>query len=130
MLADPPYGVRAGARKSVHMPYKPRKEGRDHYPSTAPYTLGECLMDLLDSASRLLRISGRLVYFLPVWALFRQIRNKRQHVSLLQTRCQVGLLYATARLRLSSRLVYLLLVRSRDSSFWDPSLLGPPVPCS
>jgi hypothetical protein len=66
VVTDPPYGVRAGARKSVHLPYKPRPHGRDHFPHTDPYTLGECLLDLLDSAARLLRVGGRLVYFLPV----------------------------------------------------------------
>ena len=66
VVTDPPYGVRAGARKSVHLPYKSRVPGRDHFPHTDPYTLAECLADLLESAARLLRIGGRLVYFLPV----------------------------------------------------------------
>lgn len=66
VVTDPPYGVRAGARKSVHLPYKPRPAGRDHFPHTVPYTLGECLLDLLESSARLLRLGGRLVYFLPV----------------------------------------------------------------
>lgn len=39
---------------------------RDYYPATAPYTLGECLTDLVSTAARTLRIGGRLVYFLPV----------------------------------------------------------------
>ena len=30
-----------------------------------PYTLGECLRDLLDLSARLLVVGGRLVYFLP-----------------------------------------------------------------
>ena len=66
IVTDPPYGVRAGARKSVHLPYKTRVPGRDHFPHTDPYTLAECLADLLESAARLLRVGGRLVYFLPV----------------------------------------------------------------
>lgn len=37
----------------------------DHIPSTDPYTLGECLHDLLNQSARLLRLGGRLVYFLP-----------------------------------------------------------------
>lgn len=122
IVADPPYGVRAGARKSVHTANRNRKPDRfceysrsrrvvltapsrritqapfawhncplqltsvqvlclsmvsgvsvgsrrlcrDYYPATAPYTLGECLMDLVSTAARTLRIGGRLVYFLPV----------------------------------------------------------------
>lgn len=32
---------------------------------TQPYTLGECLRDLLELSARLLVRGGRLVYFLP-----------------------------------------------------------------
>jgi tRNA (guanine10-N2)-methyltransferase len=71
IVTDPPYGVRAGARKSVHLPYKARVPGRDHFPHTDPYTLAECLADLLESAARLLRLGGRLVYFLPVTSYCR-----------------------------------------------------------
>eukprot|EP00955_Chlamydomonas_euryale_P002439 26529-Chlamydomonas_euryale.AAC.1 len=39
---------------------------RDSYiPSTSPYSMGECLRDLLDMAARLLVEGGRLVYFFP-----------------------------------------------------------------
>ncbi len=30
-----------------------------------PYSLGECLRDLLDFSARTLTVGGRLVYFLP-----------------------------------------------------------------
>lgn len=36
-----------------------------HIPSTAPYTLPECVHDLLDLAARLLVKGGRLVFFFP-----------------------------------------------------------------
>lgn len=71
IVTDPPYGVRAGARKSVHLPHKTRVPGRDHFPHTDPYTLAECLADLLESAARMLRLGGRLVYFLPVTSCCR-----------------------------------------------------------
>jgi tRNA G10 N-methylase Trm11 len=82
VVTDPPYGVRAGARKSVHMVYKARPAGRDHFPHTDPYTLGECLLDLLESAARLLRTGGRLVYFLPVGAV--QPRNNTLACNILR----------------------------------------------
>lgn len=66
IVADPPYGVRAGGRKSQWKEYVARPEGRPHFTSTAPYALAECLADLLDTAARLLVVGGRLVYFLPI----------------------------------------------------------------
>ncbi|VFQ59074.1 unnamed protein product [Cuscuta campestris] len=74
IICDPPYGVRAGGRKSggrkllkgVIGPYTiPDDKRTDHIPSTAPYSLAECLHDLLDLAARVLVIGGRLVYFYP-----------------------------------------------------------------
>ncbi|CAI5460715.1 unnamed protein product [Closterium sp. Yama58-4] len=74
IICDPPYGVRAGGRKSggrkilngVTDPYSIADNLKAaHIPSTAPYSLEECLHDLLDTAARLLVIGGRLVYFYP-----------------------------------------------------------------
>lgn len=50
VVADPPYGVRAGARKSEWKEYVMRPQGAVHFPATAPYSLAECLADLLDSS--------------------------------------------------------------------------------
>lgn len=75
IICDPPYGVRAGGRKSggrkllkgIIGPYTvPEDKRTDHIPSTAPYSLVECVHDLLDTAARMLVIGGRLVYFYPV----------------------------------------------------------------
>jgi len=75
IICDPPYGVRAGGRKSGGRkllkgavgPYViPDDKRRDHIPSTAPYSLVECVHDLLDVAARLLVMGGRLVFFYPV----------------------------------------------------------------
>eukprot|EP01018_Ginkgo_biloba_P019233 Gb_06194 [translate_table: standard] len=75
IICDPPYGVRAGGRKSggrkllkgVVGPYViPADKRRDHIPSTAPYSLVECIHDLLDVAARMLVMGGRLVFFYPV----------------------------------------------------------------
>jgi len=72
-ICDPPYGVRAGGRKSGG-----RKRDEDgnafpvadhlregHVPSTAFYPLSECIADLLEEAARALAVGGRLVYFYP-----------------------------------------------------------------
>ncbi|GLT96607.1 hypothetical protein SLE2022_142160 [Rubroshorea leprosula] len=75
IICDPPYGVRAGGRKSggrkllkgVVDPYiVPDEKRADHIPSTAPYSLAECVHDLLDLAARMLIMGGRLVFFFPV----------------------------------------------------------------
>ncbi|KAL9458655.1 hypothetical protein AB3S75_007509 [Citrus x aurantiifolia] len=75
IICDPPYGVRAGGRKSggrkllkgVVDPYTVPDDKRvGHIPSTAPYCLSECVHDLLDLAGRMLVMGGRLVYFYPV----------------------------------------------------------------
>ncbi|KAI9071479.1 hypothetical protein K1719_046556 [Acacia pycnantha] len=75
IICDPPYGVRAGGRKSggrkllkgVVEPYTvPDDKRTDHIPSTAAYSLVECVHDLLDLAARMLVPGGRLVFFYPV----------------------------------------------------------------
>ncbi|GBF97951.1 hypothetical protein Rsub_10624 [Raphidocelis subcapitata] len=65
IIGDPPYGVRAGGRKSHSKAVEIRDPSR-HYASTAPYGLTECVDDLSDLAARLLVEGGRLVYFVPV----------------------------------------------------------------
>ncbi|KAF8405852.1 hypothetical protein HHK36_007929 [Tetracentron sinense] len=75
IICDPPYGVRAGGRKSggrklmkgAVAPYTvPDDKRTDHIPSTASYSLAECVHDLLDLAARMLIMGGRLVFFYPV----------------------------------------------------------------
>lgn len=75
IICDPPYGVRAGGRKSGGRkllkgtvdPYiVPDDKRTGHIPSTAPYSLAECVHDLLDLAARMLVMGGRLVFFYPV----------------------------------------------------------------
>lgn len=71
IVADPPYGVRAGGRKSggrkpVTEDYIIPDELRDgHIPSTSPYLFGEMNDDLMELAARFLPIGGRLTFFLP-----------------------------------------------------------------
>ena len=63
VITDPPYGVRAGGRKSVSTPDIHIGDVDSHYPQTDPYPLGECLRDLLDAAAKGLRTGGRLVRY-------------------------------------------------------------------
>lgn len=75
IICDPPYGVRAGGRKSggrkllkgVVSPYTVTDEQRtNHIPSTAAYSLVECVHDLFNLAAKMLVMRGRLVFFYPV----------------------------------------------------------------
>lgn len=69
ILCDPPYGIRAGARKSgsrrESVKAVPTSLQRDHIPQTQPYSFVEILVDLLDFAARTLRMHGRLVFIVP-----------------------------------------------------------------
>jgi len=77
IVTDPPYGVRAGAKKlgrketskkpvAMRM-YEgvPMHERHDYYPPTKPYEMSEVLMDLLEFSAYHLKLGGRLVYWLP-----------------------------------------------------------------
>ena len=64
IICDPPYGVRAGGKKSVPKSH-PVTCTETHIPSTDPYTFEECLSDLLHLAAKHLKLGGRLVFFLP-----------------------------------------------------------------
>ena len=73
VVGDPPYGVRAGGRKSGgrkrladgSVPPVPEQFKSDHIPSTVPYPFSECMDDLMDGAARLLEVGGRLAFFMP-----------------------------------------------------------------
>lgn len=60
ILGDPPYGVRAGGRKSKSKPDALIRNRETYIPSTAPYSLTECLGDLLELAAALL-VTGACV---------------------------------------------------------------------
>jgi len=70
IVCDPPYGIRAGARTAGTMKEaRPiPEEYRDpalHFPGTIAYPVSDVLKDLLDVASRVLVVGGRLVFWLP-----------------------------------------------------------------
>ncbi|EPQ27304.1 uncharacterized protein PFL1_05226 [Pseudozyma flocculosa PF-1] len=85
IVADPPYGVRAGAKRlGKRDPEKQRDEAfwmpdglgpgkgcwsherSDYIPPTRPYHLVDLIDDLLEYAYNLLKPHGRLVFWLPV----------------------------------------------------------------
>ncbi|CCI11196.1 unnamed protein product [Albugo candida] len=72
VICDPPYGIRAGARKTGRQGAK-RSQGNgshiDHKDPyiipTQPYGPEDVMKDLLEFAARTLRVGGRLVYLFP-----------------------------------------------------------------
>jgi tRNA (guanine10-N2)-methyltransferase len=69
IVTDPPYGIRAGARKAGSRRETVRPVDVDlrasHIPQTQPYNVEDVLVDLLDLAAQTLTLEGRLVYLLP-----------------------------------------------------------------
>lgn len=68
IVCDPPYGVRAGARKSGRVgPIRtvvPDEYGI-HIPSSQPYDVEDVIADLLDMSAQCLKFNSLLVYLLP-----------------------------------------------------------------
>ncbi|XVF01752.1 hypothetical protein REPUB_Repub04eG0116200 [Reevesia pubescens] len=126
IICDPPYGVRAGGRKSggrkllkgVVGPYTvPDDKRADHIPSTAAYSLVECVHDLLDLAARMLVMDGRLVFFYPV---LREDDSVEEHFP--EHPCFK--LVATSEQILSSRYSRVLLTMVKTSSYTEELALA------
>ncbi|KIJ49558.1 hypothetical protein M422DRAFT_161287 [Sphaerobolus stellatus SS14] len=72
IVTDPPYGVRAGAKRLGRKPGTPlrdsvtaMKDPLSYVPPTHPYELSTLALDLVLLARYLLKPQGRLVFFLP-----------------------------------------------------------------
>jgi len=68
IVSDPPYGVRAGARRSGRkgeVREVPVEFQSDRIPPTQLYDVEDVVDDLLDMAACTLKLHGRLVYLLP-----------------------------------------------------------------
>lgn len=69
IVTDPPYGIRAGARKSgtrKEIKQVKTEEFESHVPMSSAYDGEEVMQDLLRSSSLLLKMGGRLIYLYPV----------------------------------------------------------------
>jgi tRNA (guanine10-N2)-methyltransferase len=111
IVCDPPYGIRAGAKKvglrahtiakhermgTEHVPIHSNANDPDwltHTPQTIPYSVCDVLSDLLDFSARSLALGGRLVFWLPttsdyvdadlpVHPCFQVIANSEQKLSM------------------------------------------------
>jgi tRNA (guanine10-N2)-methyltransferase len=72
IVCDPPYGIRAGARKcgskrDIIVEVKPENR-HDHIAQTQSYPVSDVMADLVDMAARTLVLGARLVYVIPSFA--------------------------------------------------------------
>ncbi|KAG2773383.1 hypothetical protein PC129_g20411 [Phytophthora cactorum] len=70
VVCDPPYGIRAGARKSgrkrqIKSDVSMATKQENYIAPTQPYAAEDVMKDLLEFAAQTLREGGRLVYLLP-----------------------------------------------------------------
>jgi tRNA (guanine10-N2)-methyltransferase len=74
IICDPPYGIRAGARKTGSRREETRpvldEHRHDHIAQTKPYAVSDVMADLLDMSARTLVMNGRLVYIIPSFKEF------------------------------------------------------------
>lgn len=83
IICDPPYGIRAGARKTGSRLETPRpisdEHRHDHIAQTKPYPVSDVMSDLLDVAARTLVMNGRLVYVIPSFNDFNPDTDLPRH---------------------------------------------------
>ncbi|MFH4982114.1 hypothetical protein AB6A40_008823 [Gnathostoma spinigerum] len=72
IVADPPYGLREKGRKVGKKERKPSwtlpcQKHEEHYPEKQRYGLASIFIDLMNLASKLLVVNGRLCFWFPVF---------------------------------------------------------------
>lgn len=104
IITDPPYGLRAGARKSG---MRPNRESYiitspDHIPATQPYPVEECYADLFDFVARRLVLGGRFVYLFPTTNEYKDEHLPSHPCFKLIANCEQKLQGATRRRLIAS----------------------------
>lgn len=83
IVTDPPYGIRAGARKSGSRKDEvkpiPDEHRHDHVAQTRPYAVSDVMADLLNVAAMTLKMGGRLVYVIPSMLDFNEEEDLPRH---------------------------------------------------
>jgi tRNA (guanine10-N2)-methyltransferase len=86
IITDPPYGIRAGARKTGskrdHVLPVSEENRHDHIAQTKAYAVSDVMADLLDMAARTLTLGGRLVYIIPSYTDFEPESDLPRHACL------------------------------------------------
>jgi tRNA (guanine10-N2)-methyltransferase len=97
IVADPPYGVRAGAKQLGRRDVEKQRtepfllpngiyshEQPDYIPPTKPYALDHLLLDLMNFSAKVLAPKGRLVFWMPT--MIESSSNKSHELQLELTR--------------------------------------------
>jgi len=83
IICDPPYGIRAGARRTGSKKDSPREvldeHRHDHIAQTRVYEVSDVMADLLDVAARTLVLDGWLVYIIPSFSDFDSASDLPTH---------------------------------------------------
>lgn len=119
IVCDPPYGIRAGARRTGSRLATPKpvleEHRHDHIAQTKPYAVSDVMADLLDMASRTLVPGGRLVYVIPSFSDFNVETDLPQHECLRL----VHVCYQPFTMDLGRRIVAMKKVAEYDESRRD-----------
>lgn len=122
IICDPPYGIRAGARKTGSRLEEPRpvldEHRHDHIAQTKPYPVSDVMADLLDMAARTLVMNGRLVYIIPSFRDFDVSTDLPQHTCLEI----VHICYQPLSAELGRRMVTMKKIQEYDASLRDEYL--------
>jgi len=126
IVTDPPYGIRAGARKSGSR----RGDGEvrpvleeyryDHVAQTRPYAVSDVMADLLNVAAMTLVMGGRLTYVIPSMLDFNEEEDLPRHDCLKV----VSVCYQPLQTELGRRTVTMEKVKEYDDRKRDEYLEG------
>lgn len=104
IVADPPYGVREKARKTVKNKAVDKSEDYIQYQQKEEYDLESAFCDLLDMAARILVQNGRVSFWYPVILEKYCLENLPKHPAMeLISNCEQPLTRKTSRRLLSYR---------------------------
>ena len=114
IVTDPPYGIRAGARKTGARKedFRPilDEHRHDHVAQTRPYAVSDVMSDLLNVAAMTLKMGGRLVYVIPSMLDFDESEDLPRHECLkLESVC-----YQPLQIELGRRTVTMKKVKEYD----------------
>jgi tRNA (guanine10-N2)-methyltransferase len=116
ILCDPPYGIRAGARKTGSKLDQPRQildeHRHDHIAQTRAYPVSDVMSDLLDVAAQTLNLGGRLVYVIPSFRDFDPEKDLPRHDCLELLHC----CYQPFTVELGRRIVAMKKIADYDTS--------------
>ena len=119
IVTDPPYGIRAGAKKSGSRREEVREvldeHRHDHIAQTKPYAVSDVMTDLLNVAAMTLVMGGRLVYVIPSMLDFDEKVDLPRHECLRL----VSICYQPLQTELGRRTVTMEKIKEYDDSKRD-----------